>query len=131
MARIAFSISGVAAAAHDSLAGVGTGSAVAVAGHDPAGVAFVQAYFTHRLVEPTFWIVYVGTAIGWLVGLGAVGVGPWRRGESDVALLIPAGALAIDLIPPFGMETALGLLGAIALAPIHGGRAVVSPGWLY
>jgi len=77
-------------------------------------------------VEPTFWIVYANAAIGWLVGLGAVGVGPWRRGESDFALLIPAGALAIDHIPPFGAVAALGLLGAIALTQVHGGRAVVA-----
>ena len=77
-------------------------------------------------MEPTFWIIYVGRAIGWLVGLGAVGVGLWRRGESAVALLIPAGAPAIDHIPPFGVVAALGRLGAIAITQVHGGRAVVT-----
>lgn len=114
VARLALAVFAISAAAFDSLVGLGTGSAVAIAGQDPAGAAFAQAYFTHRVVEPTFWIVYVGTAIGWLVGIGAVAVGLWRQRASTgaVALLIPAAALAIDHIPPFGVVAAIGLLGA-------------------
>lgn len=122
VARIAFSVFAVSAAAYDSLAGLGTGSAVAIAGQDPQRMAFVQDYFTHRVVEPTFWIVYAGTAIGWLVGIGAVALGIWRSGTSRaaVALLVPAAALSIDHIPPFGVVAALSLLGATWLVTVGG-----------
>lgn len=120
VARIAFAVFAVSAAAYDSLAGLGTGSAVAIAGQDPARVAFVQDYFTHRVVEPTFLIVYTVTAIGWLAGIGAVAVGLWRRRTSwtALALLIPAAALTIDHIPPFGVVAAFGLLGATLLVTV-------------
>ena len=130
VARIAFSVFAVSAAAYDSLAGLGTGSAVAIAGHDPERMAFVQDYFTHRVVEPTFWIVYVGTAIGWLIGIGAVALGIWRSRSSwgAVALLVPAGALGIDHIPPYGVVAALGLLGATWLLTVRGKQTTLWAG---
>lgn len=128
VARISLSVFAISAAAFDSLVGLGTGNAVAISGHDPTRAAFVQDYFAHRLVEPTFWIVYVGTAAGWLVGLGAVGISLWRsRVYGAAALLLPAAALAIDHIPPFGVVAAAGLLGASGFVAMRERRVGALP----
>lgn len=127
VARIAFSTFAIAAAAYDSLAGLGTGSVVAVAGHDPARAPFVNDYFAHRVVEPTFMIVYLVTGISWLAGMAAVGLGLRRQGESwaMVGLLVPACALAIDHIPPFGVVAMLGLLAVTAAVSVPNRRLMV------
>jgi hypothetical protein len=117
IARVGFAVFAVAGAAFDAMIGLGTGTLVAIAGSDPARISLVQDYWWHRYSEPVVGIVYLSTALGWLVGIAATAVAVRKAGTSlfAVGLLAVSALLAVDHTFPFGPAAMVALLAATAV----------------